>query len=65
MSWQWWVQSGIELEGTKKQATETTTILESESEEEAAVELNKDSGGEEEYQGASGLIVAEWSGADE
>ena len=60
-----WEQDGIDLEGSKKLMAETTTILESESEEEADVELNKDSGGEEESQVASGSSGEEWSGTDE
>ena len=34
-------------------------------EEESDVEANRDSGGEEESQGASGSSGEEWSGADE
>ena len=41
------------------------TRSEPDSEEEAEVESNGDSGGEEEYQGVSGSNGAEWSGADE
>ena len=48
VSWQWWEQDGIDLEGVKKRAAETTRISDSESEEEVDVESNKDSGGEEE-----------------
>ena len=62
MTWRWWEQDGIDLEGAKKRAAWTTTISEPDSEEEADVELNGDSGGEEESQGASGLSGAEWSG---
>ena len=53
------------LGGGKKGAAETTTISESELEEELDMELNVYSGGEEKSQGASRLIGAEWSGADE
>ena len=48
----------------KKQAAETTTKLEPDSEEEADVESNGYSGGEEDSQGASRLSGSEWSGAD-
>ena len=54
VSWRWWEQEGINLEGAKKRAAETTMILEWKSEEEVDVELNEDSGREEESQGASG-----------
>ena len=47
VSRRWWEQDGIDLEGTKKCAAETTTILESESEEEADVESKEYSGGED------------------
>ena len=47
MSRRWWEQDGIDLEGAKKQAAETTTRLEQDSEEEVDVESNGDSGGEE------------------
>ena len=46
MYWRWWEQDGIDLKGAKKRVAETTTISESELEEEADVESNKDSGGE-------------------
>ena len=52
------------MEESKKQAAETTTISESESEEEADVESKEGLGGEKEYQEAIGLSGAEWSGAD-
>ena len=52
------------MEGAKKRAEETTMISDSELEEEADVELNEDSGGEEESQGTIGLSGAEWSGAE-
>ena len=52
------------MEGAKKRAAETTTRLEPISEEEADVESNKDSDGEEESQGASGSNGSEWSGTD-
>ena len=54
VSRQWWEQDGIDLEGAKKRVAETTTRSEPDSEEEADVESNGDSGGEEDYQGASG-----------
>ena len=60
VSWRWWEQTGIDLEGSKKRAAEAATILVLESD----VELNEDSGGEEESKGASGSSGAEWSGAD-
>ena len=62
MSRRWWEQDGIDLEGAKKRATETTTISEPDLEEDVEVESNGDLGGEEESQGASGLSGAEWSG---
>ena len=65
VSWRCWEQDGIDLEGEKKRADETTTRLEPDSEEEADVESNRDSGGEEESQGLSGSSGAEWSRADE
>ena len=52
------------MEGAKKRAAEKTTRLDLDFEEEADVESNGDSGGEEGYQGASGLSGAEWSKAD-
>ena len=64
MSQKWWEQDGIDLEEAKKRAVETTTISESDSEEEADVESNEDLGEEEESQGASGASGSEWSGAD-
>ena len=67
VSWKWWEQAGIDLEGAKKQSAEAMKVLESEleSEAESDVESNEDSGIEEEYKGASGLSGAEWSGAEE
>ena len=60
VSWRWWEQAGIELEGTKKRVEEAATVLE--------LELDSDSdadpGGEEESSGASGSSGAEWSGAE-
>ena len=64
VSWRWWEQDGIDLEGAKKRAAETMTRLEPDSKEEADVESNGDSGGEEESQGASGSSGAEWSRVD-
>ena len=54
VSWRWWEQTGIDLEGAKKQAAETTTIPESESEEGSDEKANEDSDGEEESQRTSG-----------
>ena len=65
VSWWWWEQDRIDLEGAKKRAAETTTRSDPDSEEKADVELDWDSGGEEESQGASGSSGAECSGADE
>ena len=48
VSWWWWEYDRIYLEGVEKQAADTTTILVPESENEADVESNRDSGGEEE-----------------
>ena len=47
VSRRWWDQAGIDLEGAKKRAAETTTRSETDSEEESDVESNGDSGGEE------------------
>ena len=38
LSQRWWDQTGIDLEGAKKQATEATSVSESESEAESDVE---------------------------
>ena len=65
VSRRWWEQDGIDLEGANKWSAKTTTRLEPDLEEGADVESNGDSGGEEESQGASGSIGAEWRGADE
>ena len=65
VSWKWWEQDGIDLKGVKKRAAETTTRSEPYLEEEVDVESNRDSGGEEESQRASGSSKAEWRGADE
>ena len=62
---QWHEQDGIDLEGAKKQAAETTTISEPDLEGEADVKSNEDSGVEKESQRASGLSGEEWRGADE
>ena len=59
MSRRWWEQAGIDLEGERKWAVESTTRLESESEEESDGEPNGVAGGEEESLGASGLSGAE------
>ena len=55
MSWLWWQQAGIDLEGAKKKAAEAATDLES--------DLDLDSG-QEESSGASGLSGADRSGAE-
>ena len=54
VSRRWWEQDGIDLEGAKKRAVETTTRSEPDSEEESEVESDGNSGGEEEYKGSSG-----------
>ena len=65
MSRRWWEQAGIDLEGERKRAAESTTRLETESEEELHGEPNGVTGGEEEYQGASGSSGAEWNWAED
>ena len=65
VSRRWWGQDRIDLEGAKKQVAETAMISEPDSEEEADMESNRDSGGEEESQGVNGLSGEEWSGSDE
>ena len=65
VSWSWWEQDDIDLEGAKKRVAETTPILDSESEEEADVESNEHLGGEEESQGEIESSGAEWSGVDD
>ena len=52
------------MEEANKRAAKTTTRSEQDSEEEAYFESNRDLGGEEESQGASGSSGAEWNGAD-
>ena len=55
----WWEKAWIDLEGARKQAAESTTRLETESEEESDGEPNEVAGGgEEESQRASGSSVA-------
>ena len=61
VSWRWWDQARIDLEGEKKRATEAATVSESESD----LESNADPGGEAESRGASGSSGAEWIGAEE
>ena len=56
LSWRWWEQDGIYLEGENKRVTEVETDSDSES--------DSDSGGEESS-GASGSSGAEWSGEEE
>ena len=53
------------MEGAKKRAAETTMRSDPDLEEEADVESNGDSGGEEESQGASGFSGEECIWADE
>ena len=53
VSWQWWEQAGIELEGAKKRASALEAATDSKS--------DSDSGGEESS-GESGLSGSEWSG---
>ena len=65
MSWRWWEQAGVDLEGAKKQAVESTSRSETESEEDSYGEPDGVAGGEEESQGASGSSGAEWSGAED
>ena len=64
VSRRWWEQAGIDLEGEKKRAAEAMMVSSSESEAGLDVESSEDLVGEEESQGAIGLSVAEWSGAD-
>ena len=59
VSWRWWDQVGIDLEGARKQAAVSAAISETDSEEEATGAAE---GGEEESQGASGYSGVEWSG---
>ena len=47
VSRRWWEQAGIDLEGAKKRAAESTTRSETESEEESDGESNGDMGGDE------------------
>ena len=61
MSRQWWEQAGIDLEGTKKRAMESTTRSETDSEEESDGESNGYAGEEGGSQGAIGSSGAEWS----
>ena len=62
----WWEQAGIDLEGARKRAAESTTRSETESEEESDGEPNGVAGGgEEESQGARGSSRVEWSGAED
>ena len=65
MSQRWWEQAGIDLEEAKKLAAESTTISETESEEESDVEPNGVVGGEEESWVASGSSGAELSGTED
>ena len=58
-----WEQASIDLEGAKKRASETATVLESDSDSES--ELNADPCRQEESRGARGLSGAEWSGVEE
>ena len=66
VSRRWWDQAGIDLEGARKRAEESTTRSETESEEELDGEPNGVAGvEEEESQVASGSSGAEWSGAED
>ena len=65
VSWRWWEQDEIDLEGAKKRAVEITTRSDPDLEEEGDVESNGDLGGEDDSQGASGSSGSEWIGADE
>ena len=66
VSWRWLDQAGIDLEGARKRAAESTTRLETESEEESDRDPERVAGGgNEEYQGASGSSGEEWSGAED
>ena len=56
VSWRWWEQDGIDLEGAKERAEEAAMDSES--------YLDSNSG-KEELSGASGSSGAEWSGAEE
>ena len=51
--------------GKKKRSAESTTISETESEDESDGEWNRDAVGEEESQGASGSSGVEWSGVED
>ena len=65
MSRRWWEQDGIDLEGAKKQAAESMTRSEMDSEEKSDGEPKRVTGEEEESQGARGSSEVEWSGAEE
>ena len=66
VSWRWWEQSEIDLERAQKWvAASSTTISETEPEEESDREpYGISGGGEEESLGASGSSGAEWSGVE-
>ena len=64
LSWRWWEQAGIDLEGAKKRAAEAATVSDSESDLDSDSELNADPGGEEESRGASRLSGEERSGVE-
>ena len=59
VSWRWWEQAGIDLEGANKRAAEAATVLESE------LESDADPGGEEDSIRASRPSGTEWSGVEE
>ena len=61
VSWRWWDQAGINLEGAKTRASEAAEVSESELDS----DLNAEPGGDEELRGANGSSGAEWSGAEE
>ena len=59
VSRRWWEQTGIDLEGARKQAAVSAAEAETESEEES--DGSARGGGKEESQGASGSSGVEWS----
>ena len=65
VSWLWWEQAIIDLEGAKKRAAESTTRSETESEEDLDGESNGDARGEEKSQGVGGSSEEEWSWAED
>ena len=61
-----WDQADIELDGAKKRAVESATVLESDSESDSDSDSDSylDPGGEVLSSGASRSSGAEWSGAE-